>query len=52
MITADKVTEIFCIIDEFSRNLDEELRKNLSLPTPDPSGIACATARASSPRAR
>lgn len=37
MITADKVTEIFCIIDEFSKNLDEELRKNLCLPYPVPS---------------
>ena len=36
MITADKVTEIFCIIDEFSKNLDEELRKNLCLPYPVP----------------
>ena len=33
MITTDKVTEIFCIIDEFSKYLDEELRKNLFLPS-------------------
>ena len=29
MITRDKVTEIFCIIDEFDKNLNEELKKNL-----------------------
>jgi len=29
MITKDKVTEIFCIIDEFDKNLNEELKKNL-----------------------
>ena len=29
MITTDKVTEIFCVIDEFNKNLDAELRKNL-----------------------
>lgn len=29
MITKDKVTEIFCIIDEFDKNLDGELKKNL-----------------------
>ena len=27
MITRDKVTEIFCIIDEFDKNLNEELKK-------------------------
>ena len=31
MITKDKVTEIFCIIDEFDKNLDGELKKNLCL---------------------
>lgn len=29
MITKDKVTEIFCIIDEFDKNLNVELSKNL-----------------------
>ena len=29
MVTKDKVTEIFCIIDEFDKNLDGELKKNL-----------------------
>lgn len=27
MITKEKVTEIFCIIDEFDKNLDVEMRK-------------------------
>ena len=34
MITKDKVTEIFCIIDEFDKNFDLELKKNL-LPVTD-----------------
>ena len=33
MITKDKVTEIFCIIDEFDKNLTSEMRKNLCLPS-------------------
>ncbi len=28
MITKDKVIEIFCIIDEFDKNLSVELSKN------------------------
>lgn len=32
MTTRDKVTEIFCIIDEFGRKLNVELSKNLCLP--------------------
>ena len=28
MITKDKVTEIFCIIDEFCKHFDEENAKN------------------------
>ncbi len=28
MITKEKVTEIFCIIDEFDKNLNVELSKN------------------------
>ena len=31
MITKDKVTEIFCIIDEFDKNFDLELKKNYIL---------------------
>ena len=38
MITKDKVTEIFCIIDEFDKNLDGELKKNLHLPNQDGNG--------------
>lgn len=34
MITKDKVTEIFCIIDEFDKNIELELKKNL-LPATD-----------------
>ncbi len=34
MITKDKVTEIFCIIDEFDKNFEFELKKNL-LPVTD-----------------
>ena len=33
MITKDKVAEIFCIIDEFNKNLNTELKNNLFLPT-------------------
>ena len=28
MITKDKVTEIFFIVDEFNKNLDSEMQKN------------------------
>ena len=38
MITKDKVTEIFCIIDEFDKNLDGELKKNLCLSAHNGSG--------------
>lgn len=31
MITNDKVTEIFCVIDEFCKNFDAECAKNLRL---------------------
>ena len=31
MITIGKVTEIFCILDEFCKNLDAELTKNLHI---------------------
>ena len=34
----NKVTEIFCIIDEFDKNLDGELKRNLHLPTQDGNG--------------
>ena len=32
MITKDKVTEIFCIIDEFDKNLSAEFAKKQSQP--------------------
>ena len=38
MFTKDKVTEIFCIIDEFDKNLDGELKRNLRLPNQDGKG--------------
>ena len=31
MIIKDKIIEIFCIIDEFTKNLDAELQKNLKI---------------------
>ena len=39
MITKDKGIEIFCIIDEFDKNLSEELSKNLRLPSVGKDGI-------------
>ena len=38
MITKDKVTEIFCIIDEFDKNLSAEFAKNLRLPSHNSDG--------------
>ena len=38
MITKDKVIEIFCIIDEFDKNLNVELSKNLCLPSYNSNG--------------
>lgn len=38
MITTDKVTEIFCIIDEFMKNFDSEVEKNLKLPLREADG--------------
>ena len=38
MITKDKVTEIFCIIDEFDKNLDDELKKNQRLTNQNGNG--------------
>ena len=29
MITKDKVTEIFCIIDEFDKKLDSDLKRKV-----------------------
>ena len=44
MITRDKVTEIFCIIDEFDKNLSDELSENLRLPSVDRDGVRHRTA--------
>ena len=41
MITKDKVTEIFCIVDEFDKNLNVELSKNLCLPSYNSNGKRC-----------
>ena len=41
MITKDKVIEIFCIIDEFDKNLNVELSKNLCLPSYNSNGKRC-----------
>ena len=38
MITKDKVTEIFCIIDEFDKNLSAGFAKNLRLPSHNSDG--------------
>ena len=38
MITKDKITEIFCIIDEFDKNLDDELKKNQRLTNQNGNG--------------
>lgn len=45
MITNDKVTEIFCIIDEFCKNLDAELVKTFRLLPQTMGTNAFATAR-------
>ena len=41
MITKDKVIEFFCIIDEFDKNLNVELSKNLCLPSYNSNGKRC-----------
>ena len=41
MITKDKIIEIFCIIDEFDKNLNVELGKNLCLPSYNGNGKRC-----------
>ena len=35
MITKDKITEIYCIIDEFSKKFDSEAEKNLKISSND-----------------
>lgn len=34
MITKDKITEIFCVIDEFDQKFEAELQKNLLASRP------------------
>ena len=41
MIAKDKIIEIFCIIDEFDKNLNVELSKNLCLPSYNSNGKRC-----------
>ena len=38
MITKDRVIEIFCIIDEFGKSLDGELKRNLRFPNQNGNG--------------
>lgn len=38
-MTKYKVAELFCIIDEFKKNLSVELSKNMHLPSPCNDGI-------------
>ena len=52
MITKDKVTEIFCIIDEFDKNLTSEMRKNLLLPSKCKAGKKCRERKGRLPQAR
>ena len=41
MITKNKITEMFCIIDEFDKNLNVELSKKLCLPSYTSNGKRC-----------
>ena len=52
MITKDKVTEIFCTIDEFDKNLDGELKRNLRLPNQDGNGKRTEIVKESFPKAK
>ena len=45
MITKDKISEIFCIIDEFDKNLNVELSKNLCLSSYTGNGKRCRNRR-------
>ncbi len=45
MTTRDKVTEIFCIIDEFGRKLNVELSKNLCQSSYTGNGKRCRNRR-------
>ena len=52
MITTDKVTEIFCILDEFCKNLDAELTKNLHIAPWTRDISECETVKDRCPRAK
>ena len=52
MITKDKVTEIFCIIHEFDKNLDGELKKNCVYLTRMVMGNVTEIVKESFPRAK
>ncbi len=36
MITEDKVTELFCIADDFCKEFNSEIKKNAILPSTAP----------------
>ena len=52
MITKDKITEIFCIIDEFNKNLNAELTKNCNYLPMMVKENAIAAARVDARKAR
>ena len=52
MITTDKVTEIFCILDEFCKNLDAELTKNLHIAPIDEGYKRIRNRKGKCPRAK
>ena len=35
MLTEDKITELFCIADDFCKEFDAEIKKNAVLPSAD-----------------
>ena len=52
MITKDKVIEIFCIIDEFDKNLSDELSKTSVCPLSARRVSGIGTVRAGCPKAK
>lgn len=52
MITKDKVIEIFCIIDEFDKNLSDELSKTCACPLWTRTASGAGTVRAGCPKAK
>ena len=45
MLTQDKVTEIFCIIDDFCKEFLKETKKYKTLPSKDGKNIVIALVR-------